>query len=302
MKKILVIGTACVDILVDSIDERILNEFSYRSKTNTLAFGGDGLNEAVNTANLGGDVSFITTLGKDDAGKAIFNFCKENNVKIKENCFIDDKTNVSIILIDQNRKRHFISTLDGAMRVLGLDNIELDLKGIDIVSFGSMFISRSLDDKSMSILFKQIKEANKILCADMVSPKNGENAKDMECLKYLDYFLPNDIEALKFTGTNTIEEAADILFESGIKNVIIKCGKKGCYLRNKHTKEYIPCEILDTVIDSTGAGDSFVSGFLYGLSKDMKLIDALKMGHKCAYECIKHIGANSWSKGFKYEI
>ncbi|MDO4500055.1 MAG: carbohydrate kinase family protein [Erysipelotrichaceae bacterium] len=301
MKKVLIIGTACIDIIVDGVKEDVLSSFSVRSKENLLNFGGDGLNEAVILANSGIDTSFVTTLGNDDAGKAIYNYCLNNNVKISDDCFIDEKTNVSVILIDEMRKRHFISTLSGSMRELSVNNIHYDLDDIDIVSLGSMFISNRLNDDEMCVLFEDIKRKNKILCADMVKPKHNEKCFDMKCLKYLDYFFPNDIEALYFTDKNTIEEAAEELFKCGIKNVIIKCGKKGCYIRNKELSTYVNALIVDNIIDTTGAGDSFVAGFIHGMSKDMDIIESAKLGHKFASKCIVKNGANSWSKNLKVE-
>ncbi len=67
------------------------------------------------------------------------------------------------------------------------------------------------------------------------------------------------------TETESVEEAAECIKSTGVGNVIIKCGKRGCYIRTDVEKCWIAAEENVNCIDTTGAGDSFAAGFLNAL-------------------------------------
>ncbi|MEA3431502.1 MAG: PfkB family carbohydrate kinase [candidate division WOR-3 bacterium] len=90
------------------------------------------------------------------------------------------------------------------------------------------------------------------------------------CLPYLDIFLPAVEEARMITDAETVEEIAKILIDKGVKIVGLKMGKEGCYIRTKSKKIRIPAYPVE-VIDTTGAGDAFVAGFLTGILKKWSL-------------------------------
>lgn len=90
---------------------------------------------------------------------------------------------------------------------------------------------------------------------------------------------PNETELSILTGTNvenetSITEAAKVLLDKGVKNVIVSLGQKGSFLINKQGQKYF--ETLSTnTVDTTAAGDSFVAGITLGLSKDYSLEESI---------------------------
>ena len=80
---------------------------------------------------------------------------------------------------------------------------------------------------------------------------------------FLDYFLPNYDEALYLTGEREPGRQADALLKAGCGAVVVKLGKEGCFLAAGGTKKTIPpCPARR--VDTSGAGDNFVAGFLTG--------------------------------------
>lgn len=287
-----------MDCFVEDVDMTMLDNYVTRSRENTMCFGGDGLNQAIVLSTLSGYVYFITTLGNDNAGSAIKKYCLGNGIDVNLDCLLEDeKTNMSIVLIDKKMKRHFISTLDGAMRKLSLQNINIDYDKIDYVSFASMFISAEMKINDYEALFHDIKLHGKTLFVDMVKPKNNESA--VQCrnlLPMIDYFMPNDIEAMSFTKTFTVETAADELYRLGCPHILIKCGQRGVYLKDSEHACYIPTSYTHNVVDTTGAGDNFAAGFIYSMSIGTPLEKAIKYGNDIAGESIEYIGATTWLK------
>jgi sugar/nucleoside kinase (ribokinase family) len=98
-------------------------------------------------------------------------------------------------------------------------------------------------------------------------------------LRSIDIFAPNHDEALKLTGEQRIEVALDRLAEL-TPLVIIKLGKEGAIARKNGELVYVP-GIPANVLDTTGAGDNFDCGFLYGLLNDYLLQDCLRCGNFC---------------------
>jgi ribokinase len=104
---------------------------------------------------------------------------------------------------------------------------------------------------------------------------NADNLKKL--LQYVTVFSPNDKEALKLTGKETLEEALCVL-KDYTETPVITTGKKGCMYYD-HGIKYIPAMEQFNSIDTTGAGDNFVTGIIYGLIKEYPMEDCLRLGN-----------------------
>lgn len=101
--------------------------------------------------------------------------------------------------------------------------------------------------------------------------------------------FPNESEIKLLTGKNH-EEGSNALIELGVSLVAVKLGAKGCYVTNGREKHLIePYKV--NVVDTTGAGDAFCAGFLYGLTKNKGLYECGKLGNFVASRCVGEAGA-----------
>ena len=138
-------------------------------------------------------------------------------------------------------------------------------------------------------VYKKLKSEGTIQVFDMGWDDDMSIEKYREYLETADYYLPNQKEALKITGASTLEEAADRLGQY-FEDVIIKLDKDGCMLKNKHgTKIIEPLEIVGCV-DSTGAGDAFMSGFIYGLYHKYPIEQCIRFGNITGGKCVERVG------------
>lgn len=284
-------GAACVDILLLRVEKEKFFSGKYKAETISSAFGGDGLNEAVNLKRLGCDISFSFIAGNDTCGKQIRSFLDEEKITYCEECFRDDiDTYISLVLIDKKGERAFVGSENGSLRLYDLADVHID-DDCKILSFASLFISKRFDEDKYEKLFKSIKDKGIILCVDSSTPKNNEIASQLKYLQYIDYFFCNESEAKALCRSNDIFECERILSETGIANLIIKLGEKGCLYK---TKIYPPKERI-RCLDSTGAGDAFVSGFIYGLDKGLSIEECIEHANKCGGKACEYLGANKWS-------
>ena len=182
----------------------------------TLSFGGDALNEAVVLSQLGVEVELISKVGNDEAGKRILDFLKEKKVKTKIKIEEKLETGINIVLIDETGERNFLTNPNSSLRKLSEQDIMEHLeKAGDIVCMASLFVSSLLDIKTMERIFQKIKsKPERILVADITSPKNGERLADISCLlKYIDYIIPNETEAGRLTNETEAHLNAELFLE-----------------------------------------------------------------------------------------
>lgn len=99
-----------------------------------------------------------------------------------------------------------------------------------------------------------------------------------ETLKYVEVFTPNDKEALKMTETNNLQDAIKILAQY-VKHPVISIGGEGCLTYYNNQVVHVPMPVKFDAIDTTGAGDNFLAGIIYGLYNDWDIIKSMQMGN-----------------------
>jgi ribokinase len=104
--------------------------------------------------------------------------------------------------------------------------------------------------------------------------------------------MPNAIELAILTGEINYRKSADIMVGRGVKIVAVKLGGDGCYVtdgRERHLIEALNVKVVDT----TGAGDAFCAGFLYGLLNNKSLHECGRLGNFVASRCVMKMGARA---------
>lgn len=297
-KDVLCVGTAITDIPLYPVDENVLKEVSYPVDDISLKIGGDALNESVVLAKLGKNVSLFSAVGNDPAGDFIKKTADKNNVDTTH-LQIDPNltTSMNVGLIRPDGQRTFITNRNGSLWKMNESNIDIDqIKDAKILSMASIFNNPLIDSSVILKIFKKAKKENMVICADIDAPRLGETIDDIkEILPYIDYFFPNDSEAKDLTQKENINDQADLLMKLGVKNVIIKVGSKGCFIKNSHLCKLIPSFVVPTGIhvDTTGAGDNFAAGFISKLVENKSFEDCAIFGNAVASISVRKLGATA---------
>lgn len=300
MKKgIMLTGAGIIDLMVSPAEKTVFETGSYPAEEISMSFGGDALNEAVVLANLGKKAYLNAVLGADFEGRTVANYCQENGVDISLCCVKKGlKTGINVVLVEPDGERSFLTNRNGSLRKLTLGDVpETFPEDVGIYCFASIFVYSEIKGKELAVIFKRAKAQGLITCADMTKRKNNESVSDIaDALAYVDYLMPNEEEAFLVTGASTAEEAAQILRSTGTKHVIIKCGKRGCYIDSVDGKMWIPPEKEVKALDTTGAGDSFAAGFVYGISEGWDLRECAVFANQCGAKAVSYLGATTWCK------
>jgi sugar/nucleoside kinase (ribokinase family) len=236
-------------------------------------------------------------VGKDAVGNFIIEHCQKNGIEysgvtVKEG--IDTSINVGLVTADGERT--FVTNRNGSLWKLTIDDLDLTRLGeARLLSFASIFNNPLLDCHAMVAIFKEAKKQDMIICADMIKARLGETLEDIrEALGYVDYFFPNYDEACLMTGETELEKIADTFLDCGIKHIIIKTGKKGCYIKSSDGSVLeVPAMKGITAVDTIGAGDNFASGFITAILEGKSLKECAEFANVTASISVQSIGATT---------
>ncbi len=104
--------------------------------------------------------------------------------------------------------------------------------------------------------------------------------------------MPNSLELTLLTGEIAYRKGAEVMLGRGVKIVAVKLGGDGCYVTDGREQHLIEPFKVD-VVDTTGAGDAFCAGFLYGLVNGKSLLECGKLGNFVASRCVMKMGARA---------
>jgi sugar/nucleoside kinase (ribokinase family) len=154
---------------------------------------------------------------------------------------------------------------------------------------GGASVARMGNNPRLFELFKKLKEGGAKLVLDMGWSEDMSVRKDARYLELADYYLPNRAEALRITGADSVSGAADAL--GGLfRDVVIKLDADGCFFRTGGG-DYIAHPLPRVkAVDSTGAGDAFCAGFMYGIYHGKTIFDCVRYGCVAGGTCVQGIG------------
>lgn len=292
-----IVGAGIMDVPAYPVDFDSFGQVSFPAGKISLGFGGDALNEAVALARMGSPVRLVSKVGADLAGRLVLAHCEEEGIDVR---FLRVEegldTGINIVLVDGAGQRRFIANQNGSLRRLALDDIDTAaFEGAKLLCLASIFVSPLLPPVDMEALLTLAKDRGLITCADFTTPKNGEGLREMAgVLSRLDYALPSRAEAAALTaGFGDPADMADALLGAGAGNVVIKLGGEGCYIANSRVRKTLPAVSGVQAVDTTGAGDSFVAGFLYGLMEGWDFEECALMANAAGSLAVEAFGAGA---------
>lgn len=291
------IGTCLLDISTSGLDfdNLFVNEPNL-AEAISYGSGGDANNQSIVLSRLGHKVSFLGRVGNDFTGKFILDRVASAGADVSH-VKISDKepTAENNILIGPNDKRVYIISKNSTSRTeLCGDDIDLDVvKQARLVSVGSIFVHPKLD-KDLEKILKVAKDNEAIVCAD-VCPSGEECSLEAlgDVVSRLDYLFLNEDEAKYLSNENEADKIADHFLEKGVGTVIVKLGAKGSYIKSKKEAFFQTAFHATNVVDTTGAGDCFASGFISGVLRGLSLRECAKFATACSFLTIQKVGATT---------
>lgn len=308
MKKILGIGNALVDVMTIVPDESLLSQFSLpkgsmtmvdatrsahikhqiKSLKKTLASGGSAGNTIYGLGRMGVHSSFIGKVGRDELG----NFYEKDMVDAGISPVLMrspiSPTGTAVALVTPDSERTFATHLGAATELSADELTGTDFKGYNILYVeGYLIYNLPLVEKA----FRIAKENRMCIALDLASFNVvNEMLPDFDRIvrEYVDIVFANEEEARAFTGLGPVEALEAI--SAKCKIAVVKTGPDGSWI--KRGDEVIKVDALKVkAVDTTGAGDLYAAGFLYGFSHGFGLEKCGLFGSILAGKVIEVIGA-----------
>ncbi len=304
MKKVACVGILVADVMASPVSEIPAKGMLSQVSSVTMHNGGNAMTASVNLHKMGVDAKIIGKVGNDIYGDFLRKCLDREGVDTR-GLAVDDRvqTSVSVVLNDPSGERTFLHCV-GTNAVFSIDDVDFDIINLcDLVFVTGTFLLNTFDGEQTAEFLKKCKEMGKTTFLDVCWDAKGEWAKKMDmCYPYLDYFMPSIDEAVQLAGgEENPERIADIFMAKGVKNVVIKLGKKGSYLRREGQKsgEYFGLVGKHKPVDTTGAGDSFCSGFLAAFARGEDLEMCMNVASAVGGLCTKAKGATAGTKSYE---
>jgi len=255
------------------------------------ACGGSAANTVVGLARLGCKVGFIGKVASDREGKMLLQEFRREGVDTKGIAVAKQGRSGTVMgFVDENGDR--------ALYVdAGVNNqVEFSEKIKEYASqAGFLHLTSFVGEESLQTQKKIVETLPKSVKISL-DPGALYARKGLSALKPIVerafVLMPNSGELQLLTGIADYRRGAEAMLKKGVKVVAVKLGSKGCYVTNgrqSHNVEAFKVKVVST----TGAGDAFCAGFLYGLIERKSLEECGRIGNFVASRCTTKMGART---------
>jgi len=299
MFEVACVGILCADVLAKPVDK--LPEKGKLEVIDTLQLqvGGCATNAAIGLSKMGIKTALIGKVGDDGFGRFLQEVLNSGKVDIS-GLKVDGgvPTSASVVTISRDGERSILHCLGSNSRFSFEDvNTEI-VRNSKILFIAGTFLMPEFDGEGTERLLKLAVDSGKVCCMDTAWDSTGQWMDKIKgSLVYLDWFLPSYEEARELSKEDKPEDMARLFQTKGVKNVVVKLGKNGCYVKPA-SKEgfYAPTYNDVQVVDTSGAGDSFCAGFLTGLVKGWDVNMCAKFANAVGSHCVMEIGTTTGIK------
>ena len=297
-KNCLVIGDLNVDLVLNELKGFPELGKEIIARNHFMDIGGSGGIFSAVLSELGINTYIISKISNDFLGQFLISKLKDYGVNtdklvIKES----DETGITINL-SYKKDKYQISSLN-LVSSLNADEVMFEnIEDIGHVHFSSYYMMKNLKADYVKLI-NDIKRNYKNVTLSLDTNDDPENKWGEEIcriLRNIDIFLVNKREALKITKESNIKDALNKLSRV-IKTVVIKLGSEG-YIARDGENYYGGDQLSVNFKDSTGAGDNFDAGFIYGYIDNLNIEKSLKIANICGAKSVEYLGGIGNKKKF----
>jgi sugar/nucleoside kinase (ribokinase family) len=308
---VLAIGHAIVDVLAHA-DDGFIHRHGLRKGSMELidreraeqlydalgpaveVSGGSAANTAVGVASLGGKAGFIGKVRDDQLGQIFIHDIRAAGVAFRTSPERHEggaPTARSLIVVTPDAQRTMSTYLGVASTIPTGDVSEEDVAAAQVLYLEGYLMG--IPD-SMPAVYRAVDAAHRasrqvaLTLSDSLWVE-GQRQAFVDLIPKVDVLLGNEHEALALSGAATLDGALDALAEQ-CRVLAVTRGAGGSIVVEGGRAVPVPAQPVPHVIDTTGAGDLYAAGFLFGLTRGRTAVDCARLGSLAASEVISHLG------------
>jgi sugar/nucleoside kinase (ribokinase family) len=308
MKKILGLGNALVDILVRVGDDALLRSLELPKSCMTLVdagqvnailrklsaleaqetCGGSAANTITGLARLGVPAGYVGKIGHDPYGEFFAAEMRRHGVEARM-LFGLSQTGRALGLITPDSERTFATFLGAAVELEPTDLSAEMFRGYDYFHIeGYMVQNHALTREALRLAKAAGLEVSLDLASHNVVRENLAFLREM-VERYVDIVFANEEESMAFSGASSPAEALAAI-SPRCRVSVVKLGKNGSLLKDGRSEQRVEC-IPAKAVDTTGAGDLYAAGFLYGMIRGCPLSVCGRIGSLLSGKVVEVVGA-----------
>lgn len=283
----------CVTAIVDTLPERGTLRIVDRVE---LHVGGCAANTAISLAKLGASVNLIGGVGTDGLGDFVLNTVRSSGVDttgVKR--FPNTPTAATTVCVHSDAERTFLH-VPGANAVFVADDMDWkSIPGASIFHIAGPQLMAALEaGNGVAKIAQDAKQRGMVVTLDTVmNPRSRGWAVLRDALPFVDWFLPSHVEAAQLSGEHDPERQTRFFQSAGASNVAVKLGHLGCWVAPAREPHFtVPSFSVDAV-DTLGAGDAWVGGFLLGLLRGWDAATTARFANAVGASAVQSYGSTT---------
>lgn len=288
---VVVVGELNADLILQGDVTPVFGQVEKLITDATLTLGSSAGIFACGAARLGLRVAFIGKVGADEFGRFVLRVLAEHNIDTRR-VLVDSTIPTGLSVILSRPSDRAILTFPGSIAALRYAEIDLALLSrARHLHLSSYFLLTSLRPHVAQLL-----DAARAGCLSISIDTNYDPSEQWdgglsEVLHRSDIFLPNETEICAIAHTDDLDAALEHLARD-IQTIAVKRGAQGALARHGVEIVHASAPPVD-VIDTTGAGDSFDAGFIYGYLAGWELTQTLQLACVCGALSTRAIGGTA---------
>jgi ribokinase len=286
---IVVLGSVNVDLVLRCPALPLPGQTVHGQDFQTLP-GGKGANQAVAAARLGAKVAFIGCVGDDDFGREARRVLQAEGVDTRHlHEAAGTRTGVAMILVDSTGQNS-IALAAGANAALSIAQVDA---AAALIAGAALFICQL--ETPLSVVRHAVALAHAAGVPVLLNPAPAQ-ALPKELLAQVDVLVPNETEAAALVGwprgqAFDAAEAAARLRAMGPGTVLVTLGAQGVHVATASLDRHLPAPAVGTVVDATGAGDTFIGAYAVARSEGADVFAAAAYAQRAAALSVTRAGA-----------
>ena len=291
MTKFDVIGFGALNVdklfRVNKIAEKDDESFVIESKESC---GGSAANTIVGLARLGLRTGYIGEVTDDHEGQLLLENFREEGVDTSGIIVAKRGQSGKVMGFVDKQGERALYVAPGVNDIIDLKEVNADYAKRTKILHLTSFVGEKSFKTQKKLVMKLPKSVRVSFDPGILYAKRGLQTLS-PIIRRVFVMLPNEVELKLLTGEE-YEDAAKMLIGEGVKIVAVKLGRKGCFVTDGK-ESYMVEPFKVKVVDTTGAGDAWNAGFLYGFLKNKSLRECGRLGNFVASKCITVMGART---------
>ncbi len=255
--------------------------------------GGSAANTVCGVASLGGRAAYLGKVNDDDLGNVFGHDLRAVGVAFRPAPYDDETPTGRCIIVVTPDAERTMNTYLGVSSLLKPSDIDTDTVAAGRVVYMEGYLYDRPEAKEAFRLAAQVAHSNDRLVSLTLSDSFcvDRHRTDFRALvsDEVDILFGNEDELVSLYEVDSFDEAIRRV-QHDCHLAVITVGADGCIVATRDTVMREPAQPVQRVLDTTGAGDLFAAGFLYGYTREMSLTKCAQVGALAAAEVIGHVG------------